>query len=370
LEKEYTKEDRKTILKKTKDLKYLQNPELLAKKHKVSFEDTDTDKKQLALPSNKNKESEKNKQQNKNNDDLNEESGAGQIHGSISTNTAKRLNESVNMMIQTINDGNKKKKKNSITSILPGKLKSICSADLNQKRLSEININIEAVEKERRRDIIYNLMTNNTAEGLRLLDSYVILIYQTLLANGLYPKGKRYADDAEKWDRGKNFLVETKAPQFKRGFIWAALYICPYVADLFCPKDGASQFLTDPTLLTFFIKDKSSPFLLIFTDLILPTGTAVLNMPSMDIETFSALATFEWIKLLPWRNMATISSTPPLQISKELRMTFQPESIGKLEAREMSTYMNIHAASGDNVTEDGSYDHHVSSLSIEDTADS
>lgn len=351
--------------KDLKDLKYLQNPELLAKKHNVRFEDSDAnDQEQCDLPP------------------------MPMIQGSISSATAKRLNESVNLMIQTINNGNKKQKvhpdnnnhnsnnrminKHKNTSILPAKLKSICSANLNQNRLSSINTNAESVERVRRKDIIYNLMTNNTPDGLRLLDTYVTLIYQTLLKNNLYPNGPRHADDAKLWDDGIKFIIETKAPQTKRAFVWATLYICPYIVDIFCPRENSSRFLTDPEKLAFFIKDKSSPLTVIFSDLVIPTGTAITGAPSMDIETFAALATFEWIKLLPWEHMDRYTSTPPTQTSKELRLTFQPETVTATERRALSPYMNVNSsASSNQITEydAGNHYHDHQYTSIEDVAD-
>jgi hypothetical protein len=240
-----------------------------------------------------------------------------------------------------------KEKEKEVTRIAAPKLKRICSANLNNTEHARLEISkaeIERAEEKKRKDMIYNLMTNNTSDGLTLLTQFAELGYRKLLEEDFYPHDPKRADDAKIWDSTFRNLLQSPDSLEKRAFIWMALYMSPKFVDIFCPRGGgtdegggerAAKYLTDAKLLTFFLKNDNSPFVNVFEAMLKPANTestfsrlfASSIVPLYDFESFAINATMEWVRMQPWRDMDTWLATDPNLPSIELRMLLAPSTV-------------------------------------------
>lgn len=324
----------KNVKKRIKKVKFIDDPDKLARVHGLTFDKKDRIINEQILGM---------RTVDRIQQDIKEAARAKKTEEKQRREKTDRLNEQVRLMIADSNKNHEDNNNNNIntnTRIVTSKLKRICTADLQKSRIGTINENeSEIVEKERRKDIIYNLMTNNSREGLELLKTYATVAFNTLKLENCYPVGAKQVCDARIWDEGMASLMNSEEPGTKRAFIWTVLYVSLTFADVFCPKSGTGEFLTDPEKLGFFLRDVDSPLTRAFTDMILPCSETEFGVPASDVETFASIATFEWIKLRPWTTVDTWKNMRPDAPSLELRLMLDPASVSVADKKRASHFI-------------------------------
>ena len=175
-----------------------------------------------------------------------------------------------------------------------------------------------ALELERRRDMIYNLLSSNDEPGAHeRLRKFVQLAHTSLWEQGVYPidpEGKRDSD-ARIVDEMYRAVLHSEQLSDKRAFIIVCLYICPPFVDKFCPRiptaAGGTTFLTNPEILTEFLHGTRSPLPEIFSRFIAHQFTS---------KTFAAAVLAEWTKLTPWEDMDQWQRVDPRESSVEVKL--------------------------------------------------
>jgi hypothetical protein len=197
------------------------------------------------------------------------------------------------------------------TTILPPKLKSVCPTNL--KKIEE---NYKIMENVKRNDIIYNIMTNNSEEGLEILSEYVKLFYEIIKQECGYPFLSDDDSHAQVWDKGFSILSQTNNVGWKRAFIWSTLLLSTTAVEKICPK-SEKPYLTNPQKLSDFVFKKDSPLITYYSDLILPHFDDTSDVS--DMNAFASSVTVEWIKLFPWDQSEVWQKINPMQTSTELK---------------------------------------------------
>jgi hypothetical protein len=173
-----------------------------------------------------------------------------------------------------------------------------------------------ALELERRRDMIYNLLSSNEEPGAHeRLRKFVQLAHTSLWERGVYPidpEGKRDSD-ARVVDEMYRAVLHSDQLSDKRAFIIVCLYICPPFVDKFCPRvpTGGMTFLTNPEILTEFLHGTRSP---------LPEILSRFIAHQFTSKTFAAAVLSEWTKLTPWEDMDQWQRVDPRESSVEVKL--------------------------------------------------
>jgi hypothetical protein len=209
------------------------------------------------------------------------------------------------------------------TGILAPEVKRIEAANLTGTRRVRAGVN-EAREKEleceRRKDELYNLLSNNEEGSVERLNHYMKLAKAAAVAQGIYPidaelESERKRDtDAKVVEEGFNYILRGDRKAEKRAYLLQCLHVCNEFVEVFCPRTGQGAFRCNPEKLNEFLRDVNSPFVEIYSRYIAHQYTTPI---------FVTAVLTEWTRRTPWVGMDFWRGVRADEPSAEVRMHAQ-----------------------------------------------
>jgi hypothetical protein len=204
----------------------------------------------------------------------------------------KAINKIANAATQAGVDFNESAKKYTRFHAAEGKCIYTNDLDENTIRNRPSEEKIAEVERERRRDKLYDLMLYANEEEL---NKFVRLVKESLETDKMFPidPDKTRDTDSDICDRIYNIVLDGHDVRLKRGYILFNLPISPTFCTIFCPKKPNTLALCDPVKFFDFVNLATEEFTQIW---------ACYLSGWLSTGMFVAYATAAWIEKKPWED--------------------------------------------------------------------